>query len=64
MKKNFKTSLIGVAVESVCIYFLIEVLAIVEALHSVNIIHADLKPDNFLLRVRVFYLVLKKILDL
>ena len=32
------------------IIFLVEVLAIVEALHSCDIIHADLKPDNFLIR--------------
>lgn len=34
--------------ESVCIYFTIEMLKIVKAMHEVKIIHADIKPDNFL----------------
>lgn len=34
--------------ESICIYFCIEMLKIVEAMHKVKIIHADIKPDNFL----------------
>lgn len=31
-------------------YFMVEVLSILEALHGCNIIHADIKPDNFLIR--------------
>ncbi len=32
------------------IYFTIELLTMVEALHSAEIIHADLKPENLLIR--------------
>jgi checkpoint serine/threonine-protein kinase len=35
--------------EFVVIYLLIQILKIVEAVHSVEIIHADIKPDNFLI---------------
>ncbi|XP_030753642.1 mitotic checkpoint serine/threonine-protein kinase BUB1 beta-like [Sitophilus oryzae] len=34
--------------ESICIYFTLEMLKIVKAMHEVKIIHADIKPDNFL----------------
>lgn len=34
--------------ESLCIYFCIEMLQIVHTMHAVQIIHADIKPDNFL----------------
>lgn len=34
--------------ESMCIFFCIEMLKIVQAMHEVKIIHADIKPDNFL----------------
>lgn len=34
-----------------CIFFCIEMLEIVQALHGVKIIHADIKPDNFLIQV-------------
>lgn len=34
--------------ESLCIYFCIEMLKVVQAMHQVKIIHADIKPDNFL----------------
>ena len=37
--------------EMLAIYFGIEILHIVEALHSTGIIHADIKADNFLLQV-------------
>lgn len=36
--------------EELALYFMVEVLSILEALHSCNIIHADIKPDNFLIR--------------
>jgi len=36
--------------EPAAMYYMIEVLAIMEALHSVHIIHADLKTDNFLIK--------------
>ncbi|XP_042868187.1 uncharacterized protein LOC122250695 isoform X3 [Penaeus japonicus] len=36
--------------EELAMYFMVEVLSILEALHSCNIIHADIKPDNFLIR--------------
>ncbi|XP_046394781.1 uncharacterized protein LOC124162323 [Ischnura elegans] len=36
--------------ESLAVYFTIEVLRIINLLHSCKIIHADIKPDNFLLR--------------
>lgn len=31
-------------------YFMVEILSILEALHSCNIVHADVKPDNFLIQ--------------
>lgn len=34
--------------ESLCVFFCIEMLKIVDAMHEVKIIHADIKPDNFL----------------
>ncbi|KAK8727798.1 hypothetical protein OTU49_009461 [Cherax quadricarinatus] len=36
--------------EEMAMYFMVEVLTILEALHSCSIIHADVKPDNFLIR--------------
>ncbi|KAF2362561.1 Protein kinase domain [Trinorchestia longiramus] len=35
--------------EGIVIYFMIEILLILENVHSVGIIHADIKPDNFIL---------------
>ncbi|CAG9771963.1 unnamed protein product [Ceutorhynchus assimilis] len=34
--------------ESLCIFFTLEMLKIVRAMHAAKIIHADIKPDNFL----------------
>lgn len=31
-------------------YFMVEILSILEAVHNCNIIHADIKPDNFLIQ--------------
>ncbi|XP_010272398.1 PREDICTED: mitotic checkpoint serine/threonine-protein kinase BUB1 [Nelumbo nucifera] len=36
--------------EVLCIYYTIEMLHMLETLHSVNIIHGDFKPDNLLMR--------------
>ncbi|WOL05218.1 hypothetical protein Cni_G13945 [Canna indica] len=36
--------------EELCIYYTIEMLSILETLHSVGIIHGDFKPDNLLVR--------------
>lgn len=36
------------AKETICMYFTLEMLNIVRAMHEVKIIHADIKPDNFL----------------
>lgn len=35
--------------EALAIFFTIEMMQIVEYLHKCQIIHADIKPDNFLL---------------
>lgn len=37
--------------ECLVFYFSIEMLTIIEALHSAKIIHADIKPDNFLVQL-------------
>lgn len=37
--------------ESLCIHFCLEMLKIVQAMHEVKIIHADIKPDNFLVQL-------------
>ncbi|XP_057833518.1 mitotic checkpoint serine/threonine-protein kinase BUB1 isoform X2 [Cryptomeria japonica] len=36
--------------EVLCMYYTIEMLRMLEALHSAGIIHGDLKPDNLLIR--------------
>lgn len=36
--------------ECVATFYTLEMLHIVHALHSIGIIHADVKPDNFMLR--------------
>jgi len=37
-------------IEPIAIFLTAELLGLMELLHSVNIVHADLKPDNFLVR--------------
>jgi serine/threonine protein kinase len=37
-------------VEPVAMYFTIEMLKIAQVLKKANIIHADIKPENFLLQ--------------
>ncbi|KRT78133.1 protein kinase [Oryctes borbonicus] len=37
--------------ETLCVYFCIEMLEIVSAMHQAKIIHADVKPDNFLVQL-------------
>ena len=47
-----KTAQVGKSrIEPMAVYFTIEMLRLVESLHCVGIIHADLKPDNLLLQV-------------
>ena len=38
-------------IEPMAVYFTIEMLGMVEALHGADILHADIKADNFLLQV-------------
>jgi len=40
----------NLSTETLALYYTIEILYIVEALHSIGIVHSDLKPDNFLLK--------------
>lgn len=47
--------------ESMCIYFCLEMLKIVETLHEIKIIHADIKPDNFLVFLKNNQIVLQLI---
>lgn len=37
--------------ECLCFYFCSQMLRIVEAMHQIKIIHADIKPDNFLIQL-------------
>ncbi|KAK5960046.1 protein kinase BUB1 PWA37_002534 [Arxiozyma heterogenica] len=37
--------------ELVCIFFTIELIKVIEALHEIKIIHGDLKPDNCMIRL-------------
>ena len=46
LTKNADKSII----EPIALYLTAELLGLLELLHSVNIVHADLKPDNFLMR--------------
>lgn len=36
--------------EVLCIYYTIEMLAMLETLHRARILHGDFKPDNLLIR--------------
>lgn len=50
LSPNFYASLVNqVMHESLVMHFSCQILSIVEYLHACNIIHADIKPDNFLL---------------
>lgn len=42
-------------IEPLAIFFTIEMIQIIEHLHGCQIIHADIKPDNFLL-MHMYYL--------
>ena len=37
-------------VEPLAVFLMAELLGLMELLHSVSIVHADIKPDNFLVR--------------
>ena len=47
----FRSESSGVMDEQLAMFFSIELLRTVEALHSKNLMHGDLKPDNCLLRL-------------
>ena len=47
----FRGEASGVMEEQLAMFFAIELLRTVEALHSKNIMHGDIKPDNCLLRL-------------
>lgn len=47
----FRAESSGVMDEQLAMFFTIELLRTVEALHSKNLMHGDLKPDNCLLRL-------------
>ncbi|KAK4311893.1 hypothetical protein Pmani_016640 [Petrolisthes manimaculis] len=36
--------------EAIAMYWMVEILTIIEAIHKCGIIHADIKPDNFLVK--------------
>ncbi|XP_045132225.1 uncharacterized protein LOC123516686 [Portunus trituberculatus] len=36
--------------EDIAMFFMVEILSILEAVHNCDIIHADIKPDNFLVQ--------------
>ncbi len=36
--------------ELLTLFFIIEVMKILEAIHELGVIHADIKPDNFLVK--------------
>lgn len=40
----------GSMAEVLCIYYTIELLSMLEALHASRIVHGDFKPDNLLIR--------------
>ncbi|XP_058822243.1 YLP motif-containing protein 1-like [Topomyia yanbarensis] len=49
INNKIRTATTKVMHESLVMHFSSQILAIVEYLHACNIIHADIKPDNFLL---------------
>ncbi|XP_055545752.1 putative RNA exonuclease pqe-1 [Wyeomyia smithii] len=49
INNKIRTATTKVMHESLVMHFSSQILAIVEHLHACNIIHADIKPDNFLL---------------
>ena len=48
----YKTLSDKVMPQPLVIYFSVCILKMVEALHGVQLIHADIKPDNFMLGER------------
>lgn len=49
--------------ETLSMYFSIEMLRVVSAMHSAQIIHADIKPDNFLVQLRPDSTVTLQLID-
>ena len=37
-------------IEPIAIYLTAELLGLIELIHAMRIVHADIKPDNFLVR--------------
>ncbi|EFA04692.2 mitotic checkpoint serine/threonine-protein kinase BUB1 beta [Tribolium castaneum] len=49
--------------ESLCIHFCLEMLKVVQAMHEVKIIHADIKPDNFLVQLTMNDAIVLQLID-
>ncbi|XP_044268700.1 mitotic checkpoint serine/threonine-protein kinase BUB1 beta-like isoform X2 [Tribolium madens] len=49
--------------ESLCIHFCLEMLKVVQAMHEVKIIHADIKPDNFLVQLTTNDAIVLQLID-
>ncbi|XP_017776519.1 PREDICTED: mitotic checkpoint serine/threonine-protein kinase BUB1-like [Nicrophorus vespilloides] len=49
--------------QNLCIYLTIEMIDIIHAMHKVKIIHADIKPDNFLVMLRANNTIQLQLID-